>query len=110
MAHLCDSVIRPWSNITAEYWRIWHNIHILLQNDRQHNITAILEQASNIIAISETYYNNIYYWSTTRHHKASMHRHQAAALKQAAANLAQGFLEAILEAFNWADKAMVRGK
>jgi hypothetical protein len=39
-----------------------------------------------------------------------MHHHQAAALKQAAANLAQGFLEAILAAFNWADKAMVRGK
>jgi hypothetical protein len=37
-----------------------------------------------------------------------MHHHQAAALKQAAANLAQGFLEAILAAFNWADKAMVR--
>jgi hypothetical protein len=61
-------ISRPWSNITAEYWRIWYNIHILLQNDRQHNITAILEQASNIIAISETYYNNIYYWSTTCHH------------------------------------------
>jgi hypothetical protein len=61
-------LVRPWSNITAEYWRIWYNMHILLQNDRQHNITAILEQGSNIIAISETSYNNIYYWSTTRHH------------------------------------------
>jgi hypothetical protein len=39
-----------------------------------------------------------------------MRRHQPAALKQAAANLAQGFLEAILAAFNWADKTMVRGK
>jgi hypothetical protein len=41
-----------------------------------------------------------------------MHRHQAAALKQAAANLAQGFLEAILHVagFIWADKAIGEGK
>jgi hypothetical protein len=82
-----------------------------LQNDRQHNITAILEQASNIIAISETYNNNIYYWLLyALLIITGMHRHQAAALKQAAANLAQGFLEAILAGFNWADKAIGEGK